>query len=725
MTGGNCIPNPMALRFDDIAALNRLYPLTASNLAQFPGKQLTAPNTIALTGSVRFADGYGMQGVNVVARPLDANGNPLHQYTVTAVTGALFRGERGNPVTGINDAGGDPLSNWGSTDPSLQGAFDLSGIPLPPGVDGAVYQISFEPIDPMSILESSVGPYIDGQVSPSGQLGSFDTSALAARAAQQFNIIAQNSAYASYSDAVATAAAPRSLPTTGFWYGRLSQVGQSDWLTFPIRGNRSFTIVAQALDESGTPTNSKAMPAIGVWDGFDSPDAPAVVTGPALNGLAAGETWLRVNASADDVVRIAVADLRGDGRPDFAYNGWVLYADSIEPSHLSVSGGPIVIRGMGFRSTDTVLVNGLPAVITSISPNEITAVAPAATAGVSGAVDVTVSDAPTFYATAVISGGLSYDAGNGDALNLVTAPAGTVPINTPLPFTVTALEADLAPAGGVTVYYTVVNGTAQLGCGASSCWVTATGDGRATMSVTAIDSSPSVVIVSLDNGASLQAHFSGGTPPALTPLTPQLSVAAGASVTWTVRALALMNGSPAANQNVVFSSGSGITVAGSTTLTTNAAGIATATLTAGPLSKGQVGSIKACLSGATQCVNFTALGARPEYASLQPVSGTRQSLSPSDTPAQVVLRLLDMNGNPRAGGSVSLYQALYAWTPPCSPHMPCVEGALLASQSATAISAIDGSITFSPASLPGVATLLQGLALSGDSSTVTVNIEQH
>ena len=36
--GGACIPNPTVLRWDDIAALNRIYPITAGNLGSFPGK---------------------------------------------------------------------------------------------------------------------------------------------------------------------------------------------------------------------------------------------------------------------------------------------------------------------------------------------------------------------------------------------------------------------------------------------------------------------------------------------------------------------------------------------------------------------------------------------------------------------------------------------------------------------------------------------------------------
>ena len=84
------------------------------------------------------------------------------------------------------------------------------------------------------------------------------------------------------------------MPTGGMWCGRLSQIGQTDWFTFPVRGNRIFTVVTQALDETGAPSNFKAMPTIGVWDAFDSADAAPVGAAPGLNGVATGETWLRV-----------------------------------------------------------------------------------------------------------------------------------------------------------------------------------------------------------------------------------------------------------------------------------------------------------------------------------------------------------------------------------------------------------------------------------------------
>lgn len=725
-SGGACIPNPATLSYDDIAALNRIYPITTANLASFPGKQLTAANTISIQGKVAFSSGYGMQGVNVVARPLDSSGNPLDQYTVTAVTGAQFSGNHGNPVTGFTDSRGNALTMWGSNDSSLQGFFDLSGIPLPPGVTSAGYEVSFEAINSLYILSNSVGPYTMGQVAPSGALQTITLPNLSAGSTQTVNVTAANSAAASLTGAIGSESQPRPMPVGGQWAGRLSQVGQTDWFTFPVGGNRIFTVVTQAINEAGAPTNAKAMPSIGVWDAFDRVGAASVGAAPGLNGNAPGETWLRVATNGDDIVRIGVADLRGDGRPDYAYDGWLLYADSVSPARLPASGGPITIEGMGFRLADTVLVGGQLAKVESISPNQITAIAPPAASGITGSVDVEVDDQPAFYAAAVIPSGVSYDSGSGDALTLLSAPSGTVPIGVPIAFTVTAVGPSLAPAGGVTVIFTVTSGTATLACGLPVCSVVATGDGRATMNVTANDGTWSIVTASLTNGSSLQAQFAGGTPPVLSVLTPRLSLAAGATFTWTVQALVLSSGVPLGNQSVTWqtSSGGGISAQGSLAALTASSGVATKNLTVGPLAEGQTVTINACLNGTGQCVAFTAYGARPEYALLRPISGVAQSLAATGTPSEIALRLLDMDGNPMAGGTVSLYQALYAWSPPCAPHTVCTQGALLSSQASSAISALDGSVTFAPISIPGVATSLSGVAASGNTATVSIAVEQ-
>jgi hypothetical protein len=197
-------------------------------------------------------------------------------------------------------------------------------------------------------------------------------------------------------------------------------------------------------------------------------------------------------------------------------------------------------------------------------------------------------------------------------------------------------------------------------------------------------------------------------------------------MSWTVQALVLSNGQPAAGQSVFWQSGAtGLSAQGISGAITSPSGLATRQLTVGPLAEGQVATISACLNGTSQCVAFTALGARPEYASLNPVSGVTQSISVQSTPAQITLRVLDMDGNPMAGGSVALYQSLYAWSPPCAAHAVCPPADLLATQVATATSAIDGTVTFTPASLPGVATTLQALAATGDTASLNIAIEQH
>jgi len=722
-SGGRCIPNATTLQPDDVAELNRLYPVTADNEAAFPGKVITASNTVSISGVIRFRGGSGMQGINVVAVPLDGNGKPLAQFAVTAVSGARFRGDHGNPVTGWNDDAGIPLSQYGSTDPDLQGFFNLDSMPLPPGMTAADWQLTFEPIDPLFIWDTTVGPYNWGSPLPSGTLAPVTITSLAVGASKSVSVDVPDSAAGDLQNAISTEQAPRLLPTSGFWSSRLGQVGQTDWFNFPVRGNRLLTIVTEAVDESGLATGRKAMPSIGAWDAFDPVGAASVGFGPALNGFAAGETWLRIGTDGDDILRVGIADLRGDGRPDYNYNGWVLYADSVDPARLPLAGGPIVIRGMGFRASDRVLVGGQAAQVTSISPNEITAIAPAVHNA--GSADVEVDDLPQFYAAAMIGGGISYDSGNGYTLAAVSVPANSIPIGVPAAFAVAAQGPDLQPASGLSITYKVTAGTATLACGSPSCSVTSGGDGAASLSVTPLDATSSTITASLSNGAKVQSTFRGGTPPSLAGLTPSLSVAAGASATWITQALVLKGGVPQSGQVVAWQNGSGFSGSASGSATTGANGIAAKTLSAGPLTAGQKAMVNACLNGTSQCITFTATGSDPATATLSAVSGTSQSLALAQTPEQIVLRVRDASGNPLSGATVTLSQALYAWAPPCAPHGRCAQSQLLSMQSASAVSAVDGSVAFSPAGIAGAATNTLAVATTGTSAMVNIGIEQH
>ena len=64
-----------------------------------------------------------------------------------------------------------------------------------------------------------------------------------------------------------------------------------------------------------------------------------------------GNGWTRGSASGG-----GVADLRGDGRPDYRYHAHVLYGDSVSPSRARVGGGAITVQGTGFAPGLAVIV---------------------------------------------------------------------------------------------------------------------------------------------------------------------------------------------------------------------------------------------------------------------------------------------------------------------------------------------------------------------------------
>ncbi len=157
-----------------------------------------------------------MQGVNVVARPLDANGNPLYQYTVTFVSGSYFNGNHGNPVTGWTDAERQPADHVG-----IEWRID-AGLLRPERDAAAAGHDDGELSDhlrgqsiPYYILENSVGPYLEGSPEPSGSLPPISVPSMAAGSAQTLTVSAAGSAVGGYNDAIGSEAAPRIMPPAG------------------------------------------------------------------------------------------------------------------------------------------------------------------------------------------------------------------------------------------------------------------------------------------------------------------------------------------------------------------------------------------------------------------------------------------------------------------------------------------------------------------------------
>ncbi len=723
----NCLPNPTTLRLDDIAGLNRLYPVTSANAGQWSGKTMTAQATVTVTGTVAFRNGQGMQGVNVVLVPLNAtaNGNmPDLRYTVSAVSGVYFRRDSGNAVTGPTDAQGNAYGRFGTDDATREGYFVLSGVPLPSGATSANYQLSIELINPLYTGAAGVGPYGGAQVAPSGLVQTVQLGSLSAG-----STVTQNFTMADSADGTVTddgiAAEPNLVHGNGEWLAKLVSYGHTGWFQFHSRANRVFTVEASSLDETGLGAESKAASLIGVWNGTDAVDAlPAVSTTIPFNGAQVGLSTISAQTQADGMIRVAVADARGDGRPDFSYRARVLYADSVFPARLTLNGGAIVIDGQGFRPGDTVQLNGVAAAVTGISPTEITAVAPSVNAP-TGTVVLTVQD-PQTLGTAQILDGLAYDAQGSDGVRIISAPSGTVSQGVPLLMTVQVVAGDgTTPAGNVQVSFTVVMGAAQMGCGASLCKALTNTDGIATMSVTPTTSAATQISAALSDGASVMAEFDGGTPPQIA-ATNTLYIAIGAQgVSWTPTAIVLSGGAPVQGAAVRWVGGTGAQVAATANTTSNAAGMASTTVTAGPLAAGGTASVYACQSQSSVCATFTISAVHTELATLLPVSGVGQSLTAGGTPMLITLEVIDGVGHPVAGATVNFYQQMTAWQPPCPAQGRCPAPQQLGSLATSVTSDANGLVTLTPMASGGQAVAVNVLATVGQAGTLNFSVVEH
>ncbi len=703
-SGGECMPNPTQLRTDDVAALNRLYPVTAANVGSFPGKTITATATVAVQGTIEFPSGQGMQGVNVVLQPL-VNGVADVRYTATAVSGVSFQGNVGNEMTGIVDGNGNPLNRFGSDDPTLEGFFDLSGVPLPPGQTSAEYQLTFEAVNPLYTGTSSVGPYTTGQVSPSGTMPVIALGTLSpGSAAPTQTVVVDDAQEQAASGADGSEDAPAGVPVTGEWTARITGYGHTGWFEWWAKGGREFTVEAESLDERGANSENKAQVVVGAWNGTDAVGtAPVTATTQPFNGAVAGLTALPVLTIADSEVRVGIADFRGDGRPDYAYHGRILYADNVVPARLPIQGGPMVIEGMGFRPSVAVSVNGVPATVTSVTPTTICATAPPS-GGATGTAVVEVEDMVTLGVAAITSG-VSYDAQPDDAISILTAPMAAVGMGVPQPFTVRAMNVTTqTPAAGITVSFTLTEGTAGLGCGQTACSVVTAGDGTATLVVTPNSPALAQITASLMSGSSVIAEFTGTAPPSIAALTPNLYVAMGATVQWPVEAM-VVNGSgvPVAGQSVVWSTSSaGAALAGGQS-NSGSGGVVSNQITAGPFSVSANATVNSCLMGTTSCATFTVTPVDLQTVALAPWSGTSQYIAESQNFAPVVLHVTDAFGNPVAGAGVVFYETLDGWTEPCGIDGPCAPAPVLAQQTVQAISGLDGSVTLTPLSQNGLA----------------------
>ena len=371
-----CYPNAAVPAMDDTTALTRLYPATAN--PQTTGR---------IYGSVYFTDASGnalqpMQGVNVVAR-LMISGVPSRQYVATSVSGFLFTGNAGNIIDGYVDANGLRFDRWGSDDPSLEGFFDLGQLLIPTGQTIAEYQLSVEALDPKWSL--GVEPYGPTQVTPSGIFAPVVVTVTGGSNAERDILMLQTEIAQPHPGDWIFLREPALPPKSGAWGSWISGYGSADWFEFTAHANRTASVAVVALDENGQPNRNESccpLSESGNLPTRTGNPAPAA-TPSAFNTTTFGMTRLDAQFAATNTYRVAVADYRGDGRPDHFYQARLLYSDTVTPSRISLAGGIATLNGAGFNPQLQVIViaNGANsnAVTLSATASQIEAALPPAT----------------------------------------------------------------------------------------------------------------------------------------------------------------------------------------------------------------------------------------------------------------------------------------------------------------------------------------------------------
>ena len=656
-----CYPNPYELAMDDVAAISRLYPVTLENQSSFPGKQVFSTTTARLYGSVWFTDTHGnrtqaMQGVNVVARWIDPKtGLPSRKYAAAAVSGFLFTGNDGNPITGFDDATGDPLAEWGSDSQALEGFFDLSGLQLPNG-GTAQYQLSVEAIDPK--WSANVGPYSPGPVAPSGTAQPMVVSVTAGSSVQQDVLMSGNSQPLPLP--ASSWSTPAALPLDGDLEGSLSGYGSVAYFLLPAQVNRTLSVAVTTLDDYGNTSLSKAQPVIGMWAASDPPGtAPPAFTPSPFNQLEYALTRLDVQVASSTNFLIGISDVRGDGRPDYLYHAHVLYADSVSPSRVSVNGGPVTVQGVGFAPQLSAAVGSTAGTPLAVGAGQMILAAPA---HADGPQSIAISD-PVSGASSVMTNVLTYGAAATDNIVLISGinrptPVGTQAAN---PMTVRVLAADgVTPVSGATIGWGASGGLQLSACGgAPSCLASSDQNGvaatlltpaavgvatiTATLAPGVYSSSPSVSV-------SLNATESASD---IGVLSPYLWIAQGATVGIPLTARVLSNGVPQNNAAVDYTVVSGNGTLSAASAKTSSTGYASVTLTVTQITA--LIQVTACVGpGNAPCQTFYANPVPLAQQNLQPVSGSGQ-ISTGQAFQPVTVRVTDFSSPPNAvlGAGVS------------------------------------------------------------------------
>jgi IPT/TIG domain len=658
----NCVPitvcyqNPYRLAPDDMAALSRLYPGTSGNSA-----------SARIYGSVYFinhsgAEGQPMQGVNVFARWIDPSTNlPSHQYAASSVSGFLFTGNAGNPITGLTDPLGNAYSEFGSTSQTLEGFFDLGGLPIPNGANTAQYQLSVEPLDP--VWSAGVSPYDFSQVAPSGDFTPIIVTVSAGGEFEQDIPMSGSAQAVPPWSATDTWSAPAVVPAPGDWVGSLSGYGDISYFLLTAQANRTLSVAITALDETGLPTESKAAPVVGMWSvGDPQGTVPPVLTTAPFNAASFGMSRLDAQVLNTSGFIIGVADLRGDGRPDYSYHAHVLYSDSVTPSRISTSGGTFTLQGIGFSPGLTLTIGSNSAPLLATNASQILAASPARSDGLQ---TITLTD-PASGSVSTMTNALVFGAAATDEILLVQGTNPPTPIGTQAtnPLIVRVVASDgVTAVSGATVSWTTSGATLSACGGAASCSVVTDESGMASTSISPTAAGAATFTATLAPASYTPAQSVSGTLSATASsldmgvTTPYLWIAQGATLSVPVTARVLNAGTPQSGIAVDFRIAQGSGSLSAASAATNSTGYASVTLTLTNFTANV--QVVACVASGSPCETVYGNAVAASLLKLQAVAGAGQVVV--GQPFQpLTVRVTDSSTppNPILGASVLFQSAV-------------------------------------------------------------------
>lgn len=723
-----CLRNSGVPNMDDRAALARLYPKTGSA-------------TGSLQGSVYFLDANGnkaqpMQGVNVIARWIDStSGLPSSQYAASSISGFRFAGNVGNPISGDTDPSGNRYDQFGSNDTSLEGYFDLSGLEFPTGGTTATYQLSVEAINPLFTGTFGLGPYEFGQVAPAGTFVPINVTITSGKTTSQ-DILMQGSApNATDLREPSSFDSPAVVPGSGDWTALLSGYGDTDFYSFSGHANNSLSVLVTALDANGNPTLDKTMPLIGIWDaGSVAGSPPPAFEGQPFNSAELGVTRLDALILGDSGFILGVADLRGDGRPDYRYRARIFYGDTVQPQRVSALGGSLLtIRGLGFREGTTVAMGAANAGMLTVHANQIAAIAPALPDGIS---DVSLTD-PLTGAVSVISGGLTVGAAPDDVVLLLqggnpATPVGGVSQN---PFRVRVVQADgVTPVPGATVQLSASPATSSASVqfaackGATTCSVPSDPNGEVSSVMTPTGIGTYTLNASLAPQVYSTPSFVQGTLSAISSsldisLTNQLRwVAAGTTITVPLTARVLSSGKAVSGRKVSFSLSLGAGTLSAANVNTDVNGYSTSNLTLTALAA-EV-QVVACVDGKSPCQTFDLQASKANTLRLLTASGDGTAVLVGLPAPAVSFLVTDSQSpvDPVQGASVTVQTIV---TRPLEPGQ--TQPVIVSATTQTLTSDVNGLVTMTPALTSGwgaVQVQVFAALASGNSAVATVLVLQ-